>query len=77
MKITIYRVVDCRTLLIDPEHHAVKASSPEEAALLVTGERLVRGANGAVRKKRPVLARVHWQGANATTMVRLYGPAVE
>ena len=65
-----FRVVDCRSDVVDPAEIIVVAETPEQAASLAIGEDLVRGG----RKSRPVAAsaRVYFRTEGALTMVRLY-----
>lgn len=63
-----YRVIHLQTDAIDQEPTTVQASSPERAAEMVLGVKLVR--SGAKREPR---ARVYWQlPGGAMNMVRLY-----
>lgn len=63
-----FRVIDLQTETIDPELRIVAAPSPEKAAEIVLGLKLVR--SGA---KRELKARVYWTDGGTTNMVRLYG----
>lgn len=66
-----YRVIDLQSEIIDPVPRIVQATSPEAAAELALGVRLVR--SGARRELR---ARVYWQqSGGVTNMVRLYASA--
>jgi hypothetical protein len=66
----MYRVVDCRTTVIDHGEMIVRADYVEHAALLVLGEGFVRGTS---RGKGRLVARVYYQDAGQPlTMVRLY-----
>jgi hypothetical protein len=68
---TEYRVIDLDTQTIDPQPRIVQASSPEHAAELVLGIKLVRSGH-----KKNLRARVYWrQGTGPTNMVRLYAQA--
>lgn len=63
-----YRVIDLQTETIDPEPRIVQAPSPEKAAEIALGVKLVR--SGARRELR---ARVYWDQADGIkNMVRLY-----
>lgn len=65
---TEYRVIDLNTQTVDPKPRVIQASSPEHAAELILGIKLVRGGH-----KKNLRARVYWQlGASPTNMVRLY-----
>lgn len=67
----LFRVIDLRSEVIEPEQF-VEAGSPEEAARLALGESLVRGSPG---RQRPV-CRVYWsEPRGPQNMVRLYRPA--
>jgi len=64
-----FRVVDCRTTLVEPTQVTIVADTPEHAARLAFGEELVRGN----RKPGALRARVYFVGAEGKlTMVRLY-----
>ena len=64
-----FRVVDCRTLFINPDETLVTADTAEHAARLVLGEDLVRGSQG----NKALRARVYSLTKDKTvTMVRLY-----
>ncbi|MDB5538184.1 MAG: hypothetical protein JWP26_2522 [Devosia sp.] len=66
-----YRVVDCRSPIIQPDDHIVAADTPEQAARLVLGEDLVRGSQG----NKMIRARVYSDSVSGIkTMVRLYAP---
>jgi hypothetical protein len=69
-----YRVVDCRTTIIDPNEVVVsRASSPEDAAYQAIGETLVRSG-----RRSDLRARVYFQHPNQPmSMVRLYAKAVD
>lgn len=64
-----YRVVDLRSIIIDPTEIIVECSGlPEKAAKEALGLDLVRSGNRA-----DLVARVYWQyPGSATNMVRLY-----
>jgi hypothetical protein len=62
----MFRVVDLRSDVIRPEVQ-VEAGSPEEAARLALGAKLVRA--GA---KRHLACRVYWESHGILNMVRLY-----
>lgn len=64
-----FRVIDVRSGLENAlELHVAKAKSPEEAARLAIGERLVRSG-----RQTDLRARVYFeQDGQPTTMVRLY-----
>jgi hypothetical protein len=64
----LFRVVDCRTELSVLADSEVMADTPEQAALLVLGEVLVRGSP----KPAGLRARVYFQSGEGLTMVRLY-----
>lgn len=71
---TSYRVVDCRTDVINPQEMIIdSASSPEDAALKAVGETLVRsGRRGDLR------VRVYFQHpGQVMSMVRLYAKAID
>ena len=69
-----YRIVDCRSDLIDPSEIIVpQASSPEDAALKATGEALVRSG-----RRTDLRVRVYFQHPNQPmSMVRLYAKAID
>lgn len=68
LHMTEYRVIDLQTEAIDPNPKIVTASSPEAAAELVLGLKLVRSGN-----KRDLRARVYSQRpGQPMSMVRLY-----
>ena len=71
---TNYRVVDCRTTIIDPNEIIIsQASSPEEAAQKAIGETLVRSG-----RRSDLRARVYFQHPNQPiSMVRLYAKAID
>lgn len=64
-----YRVIDCRSNQITPEH-IVTAESPEEAAAAALGLKVMRGGPA-----RDLVARVYWTQHGGTNMVRLYVPS--
>lgn len=64
-----FRVVDCRPDNADLEQ-IVAAGTPEEAAFLALGERLLRGDNSS--RRLALRAKVYWTAMGAPTMVRLY-----
>lgn len=71
---TSYRVVDCRTDVINPQEMIIdNASSPEDAALKAVDEVLVRsGRRGDLR------VRVYFQHpGQVMSMVRLYAKAID
>lgn len=61
---TTYQVVDCRR---EGKKTTIVARTPEEAAELVLGERLVRSGQAPLLR-----AKVYFQGSEALTLVRLY-----
>ena len=69
-----YRVVDCRSTIIDPNETVIsRASSPEDAAFQALGETLVRSG-----RRSDLRARVYFQHPNQPlSMVRLYAKAVD
>ncbi|HEY0033328.1 MAG TPA: hypothetical protein VGB81_08690 [Devosia sp.] len=71
---TNYRVVDCRSAIIDPNEIIIsQASSPEDAAFKAMGETLVRSG-----RRSDLRARVYFQHPNQPmSMVRLYSKAVD
>ncbi|UJW87408.1 hypothetical protein [Devosia sp. SL43] len=71
---TSYRIVDCRTDVIDPAEVIVdNASSPEDAALKALGEVLVRSG-----RKSDLRVRVYFQHpGQVMSMVRLYAKAAD
>lgn len=71
---TNYRVVDCRSTIIDPTEIIIsRASSPEDAAYQATGETLVRSG-----RRADLRARVYFQHPNQPmSMVRLYSKAID
>jgi hypothetical protein len=71
---THYRVVDCRSTIIDPNEVIIpKAASPEEAAFKALGETLVRSG-----RRSDLRARVYFQHPNQPmSMVRLYSKSVD
>jgi hypothetical protein len=66
-----FRVVDCRTNVIDPAEIVLVADTAEHAARLAIGEDLVRGG-GSDRKAKILRARVYSGSGPTLTMVRLY-----
>ena len=71
---TNYRVVDCRSAIIDPNEIIIsQASSPEDAAFKAMGETLLRSG-----RRSDLRARVYFQHPNQPmSMVRLYSKAVD
>jgi hypothetical protein len=71
---TNYRVVDCRTTVVDPSEIVIShAASPEDAAFQALGEALVRSG-----RRSDLRARVYFQHPNQPmSMVRLYAKAVD
>ena len=71
---TSFRVVDCRTSVIDPQEIIIEgASSPEDAALRAIGETLVRSG-----RRTDMRVRVYFQHpGQVMSMVRLYAKAVD
>jgi hypothetical protein len=69
-----YRVVDCRSTIIDPNEIVIsRASSPEDAAFQAIGETLVRSGS-----RSDLRARVYFQHPNQPlSMVRLYAKAID
>lgn len=61
-----FRVVDLRPNVIEPERNVV-ASTPEHAAELVLGAKVVRNGN-----RKHLACRVYWVNGDQTNMVRLY-----
>jgi hypothetical protein len=72
--VTSYRVVDCRTNVIDPQEVVIdSAGSPEEAARKAIGEVLVRSG-----RRSDLRVRVYFQHpGQAISMVRLYAKAID
>jgi hypothetical protein len=72
--VTSYRVVDCRTDVIDPKEIIIdNASSPEDAALKAVNEVLVRSG-----RKGDLRVRVYFQHpGQVMSMVRLYSKAID
>jgi hypothetical protein len=64
--VPVFRIIDLRTGVIEPEQH-VEARSPEQAAETALGMKLVRSGHA-----RSLVCRVYWKDANNTNMVRLY-----
>lgn len=65
---TRFEVIDLRSDVLTPRSHFVEAYTPEGAAELALGEKLVRGRPG-----KDVKARVYWQmPGQSKNMVRLY-----
>lgn len=62
----VFRIIDLRTGVIEPEQR-VEARSPEQAAENALGIKLVRSGHA-----RSLVCRVYWDDANNTNMVRLY-----
>ena len=71
---TSYRVVDCRSDVIDPKEVIIaNASSPEDAALKAIDEVLVRSG-----RRDSLRVRVYFQHlGQAMSMVRLYSKAID
>jgi hypothetical protein len=63
-----YRVIDCRSTVITPEHK-ISAASPEQAVADALGLKVMRGG-----LSRNLVARVYWSEGGLTNMVRLYVP---
>lgn len=61
-----YRVIDCRSIVITPEH-TISAASPEQAVADALGLKVIRGG-----PSRNLVARVYWDERGMTNMVRLY-----
>ena len=66
---TNFRVVDCRSEIIDPQEIVIaNATSPEDAVFKALGEKVVRSG-----RKTDLRARVYFQHPNQPlSMVRLY-----
>lgn len=62
-----FRVVDLRTGVVEPEQEVV-ATTPEQAAELTLGMKLVRAGN-----RKNLTCRVYWASGDKMNMVRLYG----
>lgn len=71
---TSYRVVDCRTNVVDPQEVIIDgAVSPEDAARKAIGETLVRSG-----KRADLRVRVYFQHpGQVMSMVRLYAKAID
>ena len=71
---TDYRVVDCRTTIVNPKEVVIsRASSPEDAAFQALGEALVRSG-----RRSDLRARVYFQHPNQPlSMVRLYAKSID
>ena len=71
---TSFRVVDCRSQIIEPEDIVIdQASTPEDAAFKAIGEQLVRSG-----RRSDLRVRVYFQHANQPlSMVRLYAKAID
>jgi hypothetical protein len=71
---TSYRIVDCRSAVVDPNEVVVsRATSPEDAAFQALGETLVRSG-----RRSDLRARVYFQHPNQPmSMVRLYAKAID
>jgi hypothetical protein len=69
--VPIFRIIDLRTGIIEPETQ-VEARSPEQAAENALGLKLVRSGHA-----RTLVCRVYWNDANNTNMVRLYSKVAE
>jgi hypothetical protein len=69
-----YRIVDCRSTIINPGEIVIsRASSPEDAAFKALGETLVRSG-----RRSDLRARVYFQRSNQPlTMVRLYAKTID
>lgn len=69
-----YRLVDCRSTIIDPNQIVVaRAPSPEDAVLQAWGETLVRSG-----RRSELRARVYFQHPNQPmSMVRLYAKTMD
>jgi hypothetical protein len=69
-----FRVVDCRSTIIDPKEIVVaRAHSPEDAAFQALGETLVRSG-----RRSELRARVYFQHPNQPmSMVRLYAMTMD
>lgn len=74
MRLTSFRVVDCRSDIIDPQEKIIDgASSPEDAALKAIGEVLVRSG-----RRQDLRVRVYFQHpGQVMSMVRLYSKAID
>lgn len=74
MRLTSYRVVDCRSDVIDPKEVIIdNAGSPEDAALKAVGEVLVRSG-----RRQDLRVRVYFQHpGQVMSMVRLYSKAID
>jgi hypothetical protein len=72
--VTSYRIVDCRTNVVDPQDLIVdNAHSPEDAALKAIGEVLVRSG-----RRTDLRVRVYFQHpGQVVSMVRLYAKAID
>jgi hypothetical protein len=71
---TSYRIVDCRSTVVDPNEVVIsQATSPEDAAFQALGETLVRSG-----RRSDLRARVYFQHPNQPmSMVRLYAKAID
>ena len=71
---TSYRVVDCRTNVVEPQEVIVaSAASPEDAALKAFGEVLARSG-----RRDDLRVRVYFQHpGQVMSMVRLYAKAID
>ena len=71
---TSFRIIDCRSQIIEPEEIVVaQASTPEDAAFKAIGEQLVRSG-----RRSDLRVRVYYQHPNQPmSMVRLYAKAID